>query len=51
MSSNIFGPYQKKPVAPSEKVAPSEEAEKGNGTLNDIEKTVVTIRQNDLDKK
>ena len=51
MSSNIIGPSPKKPVAPSEKVAPSKEAEKINGTLDDIEEPVVTIWQNDLDIK
>ena len=36
-------------VAPYEKVTPSEEVEKGNNVLNDMEEPVVTIRRKDLD--
>ena len=36
ISSNINGPFPKKSVAPSEKVAPSVEVEKVSGTLDDI---------------
>ena len=40
-SYNIIGPYPNKSLAPSDKVAPSEEVEKGSGTLDDIEELVV----------
>ena len=42
MSYNIIDPYPKKKVAPSEKVAPDQEVEKGIGTLDDIAEIVVT---------
>ena len=51
MSSNIIGPSQNISVAPSEKVAPSEEVEKGSGNLDNIEEPVVTICQKYLDNK
>ena len=37
MPFNIIGPFPNKLVAPSEKVAPSDEVEKGSGILDDIE--------------
>ena len=43
MSSNIIGQSQKKSTAPSEKVAPNKEVEKGIGTLDDIEEPVVMV--------
>ena len=49
--SNISAPYPKKSVAPSEKVALSEEVEKGSGPLDYIEEPVVTIHQKDLKNK
>ena len=39
----------KKKLSPSEKVTTSEEVEKVNKTLIDIEDPVVTIRRNNLD--
>ena len=49
MSYNIIGPSQKKKVALSEKIAPSEEVEKVTKTLDDIEEPVVTICRKCLD--
>ena len=40
-SSNIIGPSPKKQVSPSETFSPSEDAEKGSGTLDDIKEQVV----------
>ena len=51
MSSNIIDPSPNKSVWPIEKVAPSEEVEKGSGTFDNIEYPVVTIRQKDMDNK
>ena len=51
ISSNIISPSPKKPVSPSDKIAPSEKAEIIIGTSDDIEYPVVTIRQKDLDNK
>ena len=42
MSSNIIDPPPKKSVSTREKVAPSEQFEKGSGYLDDIEDPVVT---------
>ena len=39
MSSYIIGPLLKKKLAPSEKVAPSEEIEKGTNLLDDMDNT------------
>ena len=50
-ASNIISPSEKKSVAPSEKVAPSERDEKGSGTLEDIKEPVVMICRKDLDNK
>ena len=44
-----YQPISKEKVAPSEKVTPSEEFEKGTKLLDDIEDPVVTIRRNNLD--
>ena len=41
-SSNIISSLPNKSVSPSEKVAPSDEAEKGSGKFDDIEEPVVT---------
>ena len=49
MLSHIIGPLPKKKVAPSEKVTSSEEVEKVDKTLYDIEELVVTIRRKNLD--
>ena len=48
MSSNIISPSPKKKVAPSEKIIPSDEVERGTKTLNYTEETVVTICRKDL---
>ena len=45
MSYNIIGPLPKKSVEPINKV------EKSSGNLDDIEETVVMIRQKGLDNK
>ena len=42
ISYNTIFPYPKKSVEPIEKVAPSEDVEKGSGALDDIEKPVFT---------
>ena len=47
--SRVIGPFTKKKVAPSEKVTPSEEVEKGNIFLDNIEEQVFTIHGNYLD--
>ena len=49
MLSNIIGPSLKEKVAPSEKVPPSEEFEKGTKMLDGIEEPVVKICRMDLD--
>ena len=51
MSSDIINPSPNESLPPSEKVAPSEEVEKGSGTLDDIKEPVVKIRQKDLDNR
>ena len=42
MSYQIIGPFPKKELAPSDKVTPSEEVEKGTSLLDDIYHTKFT---------
>ena len=42
MSYQIIGPFPKKELAPSDKVTPSEEVEKGTNLLDDIYNTKFT---------
>ena len=49
MLYRIIDPFPKKKLAPSEKVTPSEEVEKGTNFFNDMGEPVVTIHRKDLD--
>ena len=51
MSSNGIGPSPKKSVSTSDKIAPSEKAERIIGTSDDIEYPVVTIRRKYFNNK